>query len=276
MFNIDKIVAQNDPYRNEVLKLHEFLNSKKGFIEVFSKKVSVPISIKTKFLEFATICKVTEMIENDITEKKKISPNWYYTLKAWVAELRVQLSIIDLDYPPEINKGSRLLSNEEIIFRRVFVAITHGNNNAIWEVGQLFLDFDHNTGEKVVVESYFNQIPRAIYYAYLLPKLIQDLKMYEDIELNSKADKIRTLSKIPWTGSPGEFGFILDLLIEKGYIDNVKGAKNKADFFLHFFSVKTSLGTIAAKRYIQDCFGKDKKSFLPHEFKLPPSEFMSN
>ena len=236
----------------------------------------MPISIKTKFLEFATICKVTEMIENDISEKKKISPNWHFTLKAWVAEIKQQLSFFSLAYPPNVNNGSRVLSNDEMIFRRVFIAITHGNNDALWTVAPFFIDFNHKTEKEEVFEKYFDQVPRAIYYAYLLPKLIQEVNMYEDIETNAKADKIRSVRKIPWTGSPGEFGFILDLLIDKGYIDDVKGAKNKTDFFLHFFSVKTSLGTIAAKRYIQDCFGKDKKSFLPHEVKLPHSEFKSN
>lgn len=80
------------------------------------------------------------------------------------------------------------------------------------------------------------------------------------------------MKKIPWTGTPGEFGAIMDELIDKNFIPIIKDKKNTVKILMSMFDVKNEKSEPVEFQYLYRCFGEKKKHYLKSEFKLPTSD----
>ena len=85
---------------------------------------------------------------------------------------------------------------------------------------------------------------------------------------------VATINKrIKWTGTPGEFGAIFNLLLDKGYIEIVKDKTNMAKVFNEIFEIKTEKNKTTDNKYLYRCIGGDKeKKYNPHQLIIPFSD----
>jgi len=84
---------------------------------------------------------------------------------------------------------------------------------------------------------------------------------------------VATINKrIKWTGTPGEFGAIFNLLLDKGYIEIVKDKTNMAKVFNEIFEIKTEKNSTPSDKYLYKCFGEKEKKYNPQQLKIPFSD----
>jgi len=91
----------------------------------------------------------------------------------------------------------------------------------------------------------------------------------------SEDDSNLYAQKIPWHGTPGEFGAIMSPLIENGFVPLVTDLKKTVRFLEKFFDVRNEKGLTVSSDYLYKCFSEKKKSFFPSELKIPVSENLS-
>ena len=78
--------------------------------------------------------------------------------------------------------------------------------------------------------------------------------------------------KLKWIGTPSQFGFIVDLLIQGGYLEKPTSSFSKdANFYLQHFDINTTPGTLAIEvSEITNHLSTDnrKRIIIPHKDKL--------
>ncbi len=78
--------------------------------------------------------------------------------------------------------------------------------------------------------------------------------------------------KLKWKGTPGEFGAIMNELLENGYLPKIKDLKNTVRILNEVFEVKKETGEIADDNYLYKCFGEKKRGYLPGQLKISESD----
>lgn len=112
----------------------------------------------------------------------------------------------------------------------------------------------------LTIENIFEKFNRYIIQFKLIAKGYSQFLMQNELqkmlnELESKYENytkphIETNNfngkKLKWTGTPAQFGFIINELIGKGYIEKPTGSYNKdAEFYLSIFNIETTPGNLS-------------------------------
>ncbi len=116
------------------------------------------------------------------------------------------------------------------------------------------------------IKGIFGEIVGEIFHS------LKDKKQFEVIFKEFQIIKSdQSVKKIKWSGTPGEFGAIFNLLFDNGYIDIVKDKKNMARVMNEIFEIKNEKNEIVGERYLYKCFGDKEKKYNPGEIKIPNS-----
>ncbi len=94
----------------------------------------------------------------------------------------------------------------------------------------------------------------------------------EQVEKESTDDFMSTKTKLKWTGTPAEFGFIISELVTKGYLQEYPNFSATCKVMLTVFDIHSDKGNIVARRTLEDYFGRNRKSYPNGVFKLPFSD----
>lgn len=94
------------------------------------------------------------------------------------------------------------------------------------------------------------------------------------LEIEKEIDNGKPLpKKLKWTGTPAQFGFIINELIGKGYIEKPTGSYNKdAEFYFSIMDIDTTPGNLANEVNL------NKNSFSANnarKFKIPSKDKLS-
>lgn len=99
---------------------------------------------------------------------------------------------------------------------------------------------------------------------------LSDLKRLIQPSKNIGKDTLSV--KIAWSGTPGEFGSIFNMLIQNGYIEKLADLKTTVKYLESVFEVQNEDFEIVDSDYLYKCFGEKKKQYLPGEIKIPKSD----
>jgi hypothetical protein len=98
---------------------------------------------------------------------------------------------------------------------------------------------------------------------------VNDTEIHEFIDSVSKT---KTDKKLKWLGTPSQFGFIIDLLIQGGYLERPTSSFQKdANFYLQHFDINTTPGTLAievSENTNHLSTDNRKRIIIPHKDKL--------
>lgn len=98
-------------------------------------------------------------------------------------------------------------------------------------------DFSRGTANSMYLQELKNK--RKEYGEYI----VMPEQIHNDI---SNISEIRNLQKLKWLGTPAQFGFIMQELIGKGYLERPTASHAKdAAFYLSIFDIETTPGTLA-------------------------------
>lgn len=127
-------------------------------------------------------------------------------------------------------------------------------------------------------------IQRSVKYIYnikerieelceLSPENNKELENREETEIKKEIEKNKPLLKrLKWIGTPAQFGFMINELIGKGYIERPTGSFNKdAEFYLSLFDINTTVGNLAneVNENKNSLTGTNAAKFtIPHKDKL--------
>jgi|LakMenE18May11ns_1017448.scaffolds.fasta_scaffold9955238_7 hypothetical protein len=78
--------------------------------------------------------------------------------------------------------------------------------------------------------------------------------------------------KVIWNGTPGEFGAIFNLLIDKGFIELIKDKVNTVNLLSSVFDIKSDSGENVTPRHLYRCFGEKQRNYNPNQLKIPFSD----
>lgn len=135
----------------------------------------------------------------------------------------------------------------------------------------------------------YNIIERNIelmLYCWDIQWLMEKLEIENGIAIQSKDEKMKEPEiekeidngkplpkKLKWTGTPAQFGFIINELIGKGYIEKPTGSYNKdAEFYFSIMDIDTTPGNLSNEVNI------NKNSFSANnagKFKIPSKDKLS-
>jgi hypothetical protein len=118
----------------------------------------------------------------------------------------------------------------------------------IWEIIEFIVKdtYQKNPNATVTRDSFEKECEWA---NFLLSAFAKDYLTKENIETDNESlpETIQTSNqKLKWTGTPSQFGFIIDLLIQGGYLEKPTSSFAKdANFYLQFFDIETTNSTLA-------------------------------
>ena len=271
MLDLENLNELDHYYRDEILLVHKFLKKCNGELH-YGHTPLTNITLNTQYIEFASQCFVLEQVDEAISERKKVAPNWKVALTKWLDDLKSRLVQYSLKYPTEYAVSANGLDNSQHIFRKVYVSITEGKNGFIYDLAVLLVQKYLDTDFKEVIPEYFNQIGDAVFYSYLIGKLQLELDCIQDFESNSVGLTPLTHKKIIWAGTPPEFGAVFEKLLEYGFLSGFNDKKQAALILHKFFLIKNQEGAEIDSDYLYSCFGKNVKKYNPNEFKIPYSK----
>lgn len=144
----------------------------------------------------------------------------------------------------------------------------------IWEIIEFILGdtYQKNPNATVTREFYekeTEEVKFSLWYfnkEFLPPENIEpeNESLPETIETNNQ--------KLKWIGSPSQFGFIIDLLIQGGYLERPTLSFSKdANFYLQHFDINTTPGTLAievSENTNHLSTDNRKRIIIPHKDKL--------
>lgn len=110
----------------------------------------------------------------------------------------------------------------------------------------------------------------AIHYVEVvryIDKTLLELGFQEDLLIQSSVPE-----KMPWNGTPAEFGAIMLELINQGYISRIDNLRTTVAALYKFFDIRNEQGSPVDDWYLYKCFGDKKRSFGRDEFRIPKSK----
>ena len=277
MININEINEYEYEFANTVLLLHNALLREFSPISINDIQIEGEIDINSKLLTIANYYDSIKVFENEIEDRKEIAPDWKTALTQWITKLEDEnLGEEEYLYYDSYHSLNQSARKKQPLINFVYEAITEGKNIYLYQCLPFLitkrLNLDDEEEDYIPIQ-HIKKIGFAVALAYKLPCLKQELKQIQQTIISPSSIYVQSpKQKINWTGTAGEFGAVMDLLIEKGYIEDVPVKKNKANVCYELFNIKTGKGELITDRYLLDCFGKDKCSFLPNEIKIPFSK----
>jgi hypothetical protein len=105
---------------------------------------------------------------------------------------------------------------------------------------------------------------------------ISNIRYLKEIIYTENEDKNEEIgveiAPVVWTGTPGEFGAIIKVLIEKGYIEKIRDLKNTVKLLNKLFVIRNEHGEIVSDSYLYRCFGEKMRTYYRDELKIPCSD----
>lgn len=99
-----------------------------------------------------------------------------------------------------------------------------------------------------------------------------DLLNYVSRQFETDQQSEEMLDHIPWNGTPGEFGAIMNLLIEGGYISPIRSKANTIRILYDIFEIEADDKPITLN-YLKRCFTKDRmRVYYPEKLSIPKSD----
>ncbi len=97
-------------------------------------------------------------------------------------------------------------------------------------------------------------------------------KNLDEEKTSDEANKNPITQKLQWQGTPAEFGFIIDLLIQGNYLEKPTSSFLKdANFYLKHFNINTTVGTLSkevSEKTNSISINNRNKIIIPHRDKL--------
>lgn len=236
-----------------------------GLIKSYSTEIPFdegePYSCLNKMSTFLDVANFEEYFlysEQLYINKRHNAPHFETALELWIKE--IESTIGDAETYLSNYYYDTVESEFSIMCSYAFWETTKGNTIYLRSIADKLLVQDENDLEfrYKLKESLFKAIAKGTVYAYILPRLKKELsdlnnKKIGDFsnEPNKESDEsIKPLSAnsniLKWIGSPSQFGFIIDLLIQGGYIEKPRSSFTKdAELYLKLFEIDATQGTLA-------------------------------
>jgi hypothetical protein len=224
-------------------------------------------SLNSSVNAFTTVPELIEIFhsmaefQKELERQKNDSPNWEDGRMMYIRELEREL-----EQKETIFESSEYKTNRESLKYLAFRDISMGKSLRVLDYADYLIPDDIGSFLDFRLDS-FRFLVRGAALAHLLPALRDEA----GIENNYKQPGTDVIAKFTWTGTTGELGYIIDLLMEKGYIENIPTASRKAAVALNSFRVITNRNRPASVGTLRNCFdnGGDKKDL---QMRIPISE----
>jgi hypothetical protein len=135
----------------------------------------------------------------------------------------------------------------------------------------IFRDDYLTEGKKIVVDESVKRLEK--YIETVRKENVNNGELIAGFKNEPLPETIQTSNqKLKWIGTPSQFGFIIDLLIQGGYLERPKSSFTKdANFYLQHFDINTTPGTLAIEISEQTnhlSIENRKRIIIPHKDKL--------
>ena len=147
-----------------------------------------------------------------------------------------------------------------------------GYDPPLYEYSTIFLETDQKTYEHSTHGGYIESMAEGIALAHFYPLLKKKIKKYSSLDTEPEKYVAINEDKIRWTGTPVEFGAIMNRLIDEGYIAPIYENRAKAQSFKRHFTIITNRKSEIKDRSFEDCFLEEKNPYFADELKIPTSE----
>jgi hypothetical protein len=157
--------------------------------------------------------------------------------------------------------------------RRIYADYMNGNNYKLQEYkSDVFTVIVHayNQYKSLELAGAFD-LTFSIHVRSSIVKVIQTVELLrylqeklKEIEPPVLVNGNRSVSKLKWTGTPAQFGFIIDLLIQKGYLEKpAKSYAKDADIYLEHFDIECAKSSLIKElsESTNSIVPKNRKSF---------------
>lgn len=279
MLDINLLNDEDDLFFGDQTILHNALVKKFPPIFIREHQVEGAIHINSTIGEIREYYASEENLQIKYEQKKSFTPDWLFALKNWIAELDTYLDEEEYGYYTKMggyNIGTR---KKHPLIYQVYSDVMNGDNKQLYHyTGFLIETWDDGT--KYATLSELENIGFAVALARFLRNLKDELKILQQVDLLTPSIHVQPpKQKIKWTGTPAQFGFYMDLLIQGGYLQKPTGSFEKdSTFYLEHFDIETTKGTLTKELSENTNSIETKyrnKVVIPHKDKLSKTESMA-